>query len=65
MNVRDEVSQGRSVRVRPLARETNTAPSTIYAKIARGEIKAIRMGRVIIIPPEVAGPLLGIGLKWD
>ncbi len=55
-----EVRAGRSIRPRQLARQVNVPAATIYAKIERGEIKAIRLGRVLTIPPEAAARLLGL-----
>lgn len=60
MNVRNEVAEGRAVRVRPLAREINVPPSTLYGQIAKGQIKAIPIGRVLTIPPDEGRRLLGM-----
>ncbi len=59
-NVMLDVKEGRGVRPRTFARDNNLSPSTVYALIARGEIKANRIGNCLIIPPDEASRLLGL-----
>lgn len=59
-NVVSDVKEGRGVRPRAFARDNNLSPSTVYGLIARGEIKANRIGNCLIIPPDEASRLLNL-----
>ena len=51
----------RNVKVSLLAKAAGTAPNTLYQAIARGEVKAVRIGKAVRIPAHEARRLLGLG----
>ncbi|GJE14276.1 MULTISPECIES: hypothetical protein [Methylobacterium] len=63
MNVRADVTAGKSVPVGPLAREAGVSASGLYGLIARGEVGSIRIGKRIVVPAKVAAALLGMDLQ--
>lgn len=63
MNIRADVTAGRSVPVQALAKEAGISASGLYGLIARGEVGAIRIGKRIVVPATVAARLLGMDFQ--
>lgn len=59
-DIRSDLAKGRAVRPRPLAIEAGIAPSTMYGLIDRNEVRAVRIGKCLSIPPEEARRVLGM-----
>ncbi len=58
-----DLAENRPVKVRPLARAANRSFSHFYGAIKRGEIRVIRVGRSLTVPPDEARRLLGLEAK--
>lgn len=58
--VRSRVMAGMNVRLRPLAQCAGLSDTAMRLAIERGEIKVIRVGRNILIPPQEAARMLGM-----
>ena len=65
LDVRAEVAAGNDIRPRPIGALIGIPPATIYGQIARGEITARRIGRVLVIPNQEARRLLGMEERAD
>ncbi len=58
--LRETIAQGRGVPVRLLADAVGVTPTTIYALVQRGELRAYRIGEAVRIVPTEAARLLGL-----
>ena len=61
MDVRKRITEGKSVRVVPMADAIGVSPSTLYEWIKKGEVRAYQLGASKIIPAEEGARLLNIG----
>jgi excisionase family DNA binding protein len=58
-----DLEEGRGIKPEPLARALGLGRTGIYQACRRGEIPFTRVGRRIIISPQVARRLLGLDEK--
>jgi hypothetical protein len=54
------IEEGTPAKVRPLAKAANFSANALYGAVERGEVRSIRVGRAIRIPPDEAKRLLGL-----
>ncbi len=62
-SVRNRIEAGMNVRIGPLAECAGLSHQAIRLAIAREDIKAVRLGRAIMIPASEAARLLGMTIK--
>ncbi len=58
--LRQAISEGRSVKVAPLAKAAGVTPGALYAAVREGEVRAVRIGSAVRIPAREAARLLGL-----